>query len=365
MMSMTNLLVGIPLPLSLKVEITTRCNLACRFCGRGMAVEILARHKGIDIDAKTRYIPKFAVGFGNDLKLKRFVSIVEGVPTLKEVDLQGVGEPLLHPEFLQILFYLAKKGIYVTFTTNGTLLSREIARAIVENRNVRQITVSLDAVQPDLYKFLRRGGNLTKVLNNLQYLINVRNNASEALPKVRIAVVLNKLNAPILEGIIDIAVKLGVDAVVISMLKDVDGRLGALLLPPDKARLRMQNIVLYAKSKGMVLEDETGLLSRLSNDSTHELCAWPWLSAMITVEGFVTPCGYATQANEFHLGSIDENVSFAEVWNGEKYAEFRLKMLQGETQGLPCHKCKDFVRTSRQDIFVHLKEKSHEHQQIA
>jgi len=346
----------VPLPRSLKIEITTRCNLACRFCGRGIAVEQYARDKGTDIDKNTRLIPKLASSFGKDLPFNKFVEIVESLPFLTEIDLQGVGEPLLHPDFPRLILYLSGQGIYTTFTTNGTLLTPRLSRLIIESGHVKQITISIDSAIPATYAFIRRGSSLPRVLDNVRSLIRLRDQYRTSLPRVRIAVVLNKYNIKELHSLVDMASNSGVDAINISMVKNVNGQIDDWLLSPDEAKPYVYEMLSHAKAKGVAIEDEAGLTPTTLNANipTHEVCAWPWLSAMITVDGFVTPCGYVTQPWVFNLGRITKHLSFADIWNGNKYAEFRKDMLTGHTYGLPCYTCKDFVRTDRRKIFYYV-----------
>ncbi len=346
----------VPLPRSLKIEITTRCNLACRFCGRGIAVEQLARQKGIDLSKRPSLIPRLANSFGRDLPFNKFVEIIEDLPTLTEIDLQGVGEPLLHPEFLLFIQYLSDRDIFITFTTNGTLLTPRLSKRIVEAGHVKQITISIDSADTETHEFIRRGGTLKKVLDNIRYLIDLRNRYGLSLPKVRVAVVLNRYNIDGLEKIVDAASETGVDAISISMVKNVEGRLDSWLLSHDEAKSYVHAMFLRAKAKGIVIEDEAGVTSTHPNAKrpTREVCAWPWLSAMITVDGFVTPCGYVTQPWVFNLGRVTDNVGFTDIWNGEKYAKFRKDMLMGRTKGLPCYDCRDFVRTDREKILHHI-----------
>ena len=50
-----------------------------------------------------------------------FVRIVDAAPRARELQLQGLGEPMLHPRFFDMVEYAAAKGLRVSTNTNGTL----------------------------------------------------------------------------------------------------------------------------------------------------------------------------------------------------------------------------------------------------
>jgi MoaA/NifB/PqqE/SkfB family radical SAM enzyme len=82
--------------LSLRINITRACNLDCEYCYIGRTNEFL--DKTFIIKQVERYHPE-------------------------KVTLTG-GEPLLHPQVLDILQYLIQQRIHVNMVTNGTLLNR-------------------------------------------------------------------------------------------------------------------------------------------------------------------------------------------------------------------------------------------------
>jgi sulfatase maturation enzyme AslB (radical SAM superfamily) len=94
------------------LEVTTRCNLACRTCVRNVWGEPLA-----------------------DMTDATFGRVLEGMrelPDLREVLFGGYGEPFAHPRFLDYLAAVKGLGVRVTVSTNGTLLDEERARALVD-----------------------------------------------------------------------------------------------------------------------------------------------------------------------------------------------------------------------------------------
>ncbi len=56
------------------------------------------------------------------------------------------GEPLARRDFLEVAGYAADRGFYVAVATNGTLITREVARKMKE-AGVRYVEVSLDGLE--------------------------------------------------------------------------------------------------------------------------------------------------------------------------------------------------------------------------
>ncbi len=274
---------NVPLPHRLKIELTTHCNLACRFCGRGMAVDQKARQLGL---TEERQVMRLNRSVGEHFDLEVFKALIEGLPELEEVDLQGVGEPLIHPYIISIITWLAARSIRVTFTTNGSLLTHTTASKLLSSGNIRQISVSLDTPVANVYAFLRRGGRAKTVIDNITFFMRLRATMQKTLPRMRIVATLSKQNLGDLISLLQVAKDTGVDAIGLSMLKEVDGTLHDWLLSPEEARESIKQAHEYAQKIGIALEDETGILVSTENNgvafTTHSICNWPWTSAMVT-----------------------------------------------------------------------------------
>src|SRR3954465_2234192 len=100
-----------PLPAHLQVEVSGACNLRCRMC-------------------LVRYAP--AVGRREGaLAYEDFLTLVDALPSLRRLTLQGLGEPRLSPHLLDMVRHAAGRGIHVGFNSNGVLLTRDMAEKLV------------------------------------------------------------------------------------------------------------------------------------------------------------------------------------------------------------------------------------------
>src|SRR5204863_5748659 len=93
------------LPKFLQIEPVGQCNLRCQMC------PIQFRQDG------PPYGPLAFMDFGT------FTRLVDDLPSLQELHLQGLGEPMMHPRFFDMVAYAASRGVRVSTNTNMTLLN--------------------------------------------------------------------------------------------------------------------------------------------------------------------------------------------------------------------------------------------------
>lgn len=131
----------------LRVSVTDRCDLRCVYC--------MAEHQ--------TFLPKAEVLTIEELD--RLCSAFIGLGT-KKLRLTG-GEPLGRRGFMDLVERLSRhltSGALqeLTLTTNGTQLPR-FARALAAH-GVRRLNVSLDSLDPEVFRRVTRGGDLNQVL---------------------------------------------------------------------------------------------------------------------------------------------------------------------------------------------------------
>lgn len=155
-------------PIEISLGLTSYCNLLCKMCYRNYLP-----------DNGKQYMP-----------LEMVDEIVRQCKEMKISSfwLGSFTEGLLHPDIL----YIIKKcgevhALDYWFTTNGTLLNEDIARAMIEN-GVTKLHVSLDAATPETYKKIR-GGNLEVVERNIQRFLELRKEVGRELPMLRVTMV--------------------------------------------------------------------------------------------------------------------------------------------------------------------------------
>lgn len=332
-------------PELVKIETTTRCNLACRFCGHtwgtlqdrapsGLAEGSSAHQDLINQCRQT----------GSNMSVKMLEQILVQFPHASRLDLQGLGEPLVNPDFLPILEVCAQRRMRVQFFTNGTLLTREVSRRLVELR-VAEISISLDGASGPIYEMMRIGARFDAVVANVQALIEERRHSTSQEPYVRLVMVATTHNVSHMADLVALGRSLDVDEIVVSGFKAISPALASWVCDAEDLRNATAEADTKARELNMrfVLEYERPRsASRDQTGSSSSRCLWPWLSVNVTIDGFLTPCSYIPCHDEWRLGNLLD-VPFRELWNDKRYQNLRHRLRSGQLQGLACEGCCDAV----------------------
>jgi MoaA/NifB/PqqE/SkfB family radical SAM enzyme len=137
----------------LYVEVTTACNLDCVMCVRRVWNEPLG----------TMRTAQFA----------RLMAQVADLPAPPTIHLSGYGEPMVHPDFLELVRLAKATGAKVEATTNGTLLDAETAEALLD-LDLDRLVVSIDGATAERYEEIRERASFRQVVNNLRQLKRLR-----------------------------------------------------------------------------------------------------------------------------------------------------------------------------------------------
>jgi len=135
-------------PPSLQIEPTNHCNLNCICCA----------HSGST--RKRGYM---------DLNL--FQKIIDDASEIgiKRIHLYLLGEPLLHPQIVEMISYIKSKNLGVHLTTNGMLLNKEKTENILRSgiNSADLFTFSILGHSKDIHEMVMRGVNHDVVLKNI------------------------------------------------------------------------------------------------------------------------------------------------------------------------------------------------------
>jgi radical SAM protein with 4Fe4S-binding SPASM domain len=139
------------IPLNVDIELSSSCQLKCDFCFRD------------NVEFKSR--PGF---ISAHLACKIIDECSEiGVPAIK---FNWRGESTIHPHFSMIVEYAKSKNTFLDLliNTNGNFTQDAYDGLLACSK----VMVSLDSCEPDLYRKMRPGGNLVKVISNITELIS-------------------------------------------------------------------------------------------------------------------------------------------------------------------------------------------------
>lgn len=282
------------LPVRLDVEPIDTCNFACDHC----QVTHWAR-KGTTLDPA------------------RFRELLDALPMLREIKLQGMGEPLLHRDLPAMLEEGERRGIVMLLFTNGSIYTDAIASRLASLRNTTVI-FSVDGATAETFEAIRVNGNFAKVVANVADLVRRRGDAER--PRIELWTVATARNAHEVPDIVRLAEELGVDKVTITtMLTDwgKDGMAGIVEPLALRGEQPLATGAITREATRVAVDVETGPMY-----STERPCPWPWNRSYVAANGDVVPCCVIADSSVVKMGNVFEE-PFAKIWNNARYRELR------------------------------------------
>ena len=186
---------GLP-PLSqLYVYLTNYCNCACKHCW------IISESVSSEKKPSLSLAPEV---FG--------AAVMEAKPLgLSAIKWTG-GEPTIHPDFPGLLRLQKEHGLVGRMETNGMEITPSLANLLLES-GVKDIGVSLDGVVPDTHDAIRG------VVGAYQRALTGFKNLVEAGFKPQIVMSLMQKNIPELDGLLDLAKRIGAGSIKLNLVQ--------------------------------------------------------------------------------------------------------------------------------------------------
>ena len=308
----------------LKLLLTNRCNLNCRYCYEGCK----------KTNTLNNVIGKKAIDFYFDLLIKEYENI-----GFLPIVYHG-GEPLLEFSLMKELTEYANEKLYklnnekvkacdYSFTTNGILLDDKMYDFFIENNF--SISVSIDGKQKthDLNRVdYSNEGSFEKVISKANEL----NRALENKVKIRMTVtpdtivdLSQNVSWFIEEGFTNIGVSLDYFA-------DWTGKLENI----KKEFIRLKNIYItyHKKNKNFMIDIFDGKINAYLVKEEPSYCNAGFGSITVDADGKVYPCAYG----------INEQMAIGNVFEGINYKEYSKKIVgalsKDEQKIQKCKNCK-------------------------
>jgi len=345
------------------IEPTNHCNLECRTCIRHSWNEPAGEMRGETFD--------------------RIVEGLQAFPRPPGVFFGGQGEPLAHPDIVDMIRRVKSLGCYVELITNGTLLDNSLSEKLIDS-GIDLLWVSLDGATPESYRDVRLGAALPEVLSNLAGLRSIRWKKHRPVgldlmlqPQLGIVFVAMKRNISDLPAVFRLASQLGATHFLVTNV-----------LPYTT---EMQEEILYTRALDDTIYASSPLLRVLDfpkmdvNPTTREALyeamrgnhtlsisggnfgerndRCPFLdksSLAVRWDGDVSPClallhdhttylhGYERAVRHHAVGNVKE-MSLKEIWNQPDYVAFRKRLQKFDFS--PCTACGgcDFFKANEED----------------
>lgn len=306
----------------LQIEPCNRCNLKCVMCPHG--------HQPPET------LP--------DMTLDTFQRLINEAPGVKMVHLQGLGEPLLNRDTPAMVEYARTKGIITSFTTNMTLMTDDMAgRLVMAGHN--EINVSMESADPEILNDIRRGAHFNvadRIFENIAKIRRVKDRLGKNTPRINVYAVLMRHLVPGIPGFVKALKEAGVDSLCFQDLISLEDFSPAqnenndatplyepvTTLPEDQLREIIQGIIALADKDFEIIPPRH--LEHIEEPDRPpgaiRTCLDLWERPMITVDGTVRACCYASRVPELVMGNIHQD-HFRDIWFGERYENLRIQHL--------------------------------------
>lgn len=280
-------------PLIVKIDISPLCNLHCTYC-------VHARPSPGDTSLLQ------AQSFKADQKMsvmhfERIVSEIAGKSMA--VSLYYLGDPLVHPDLPEMCELASSAGLNSHISTNFSFnVSDDRVCALVAS-GLTHLTVCVDGMTQDNYERTRVGGRLDVVLQNLERVLDVRQELRRRLPRVEVQFIKFQHNVGELDDAAAWCEERGVD-----QFTSYWGNLH------NYTDLAQDNYNVFAPNPNKRLPQ----------------CTWPYFSMQIKYNGEVIPCCYYRHGEQHTAADSDSRVvgnvfesSVWDVWNSPEYQALR------------------------------------------
>jgi len=232
------------------------------------------------------------------------------------IRLSGYGEPLLHPQFMEMIDYGKKHDISMSLITNGSLFNKRKIDDLMDYE-IDSIEISVDSHDPDIYSKIRVGLDFHKVKENIEYLVESRNRKGKKTCIMASIISQPSKNPKIFES------------------AEYWGRV------VDKVMIRK-----YV-TWGILPEKD-----RVKEKEERQACPYPFERLMIDPDGYFRLCPYDDQKLILPFGHISKN-KVKEVWLGKRFSEIRKNHMNLNFHKAElCSKCVDWAQRSWTDNYA-------------
>jgi radical SAM protein with 4Fe4S-binding SPASM domain len=285
-----------------------------------------------------------------------YAQIVDDLPELAELHLQGLGEPLLHPRFFDMVEYAAQRGVRVSVNTNLTVLTPRNAERLA-TCGLSDVYVSVDGATAATYERIRVDARFDRLQRNVRRLVDAARRHGR--PRIEITAVAMRDNLDELAALVELTAGWGIASLHVQHLCHA---FGESTLPQQYAPMRAfvadQTLVAYDPPRVARAFDaarraaaSAGISLRLppitpivhpSGTPGRKRCDWPWRGPYVSYDGTAMPCCMVATPDRAALGDLLKH-GVAAIWNGAAYEEFRRRLDSDDPPEI-CRSCSVYAR---------------------
>ncbi len=223
------------------------------------------------------------------------------------IRLSGGGEPMLHPQAVELIEYAKAQGARIGLITNGSCFNAASIKRLLEC-NIDMVEFSVDAGDPETYRMVRPGLNWERLVTNVKTFVAERNRL--ASPTKIIGSGINQ------QGV------------------DLD-RVAAFWEPLVDVFQRRKYLTWG------INEDHSADPAPYLPPEAHIPCPFLFERLNIDSRGKVMVCGLDIRAVT-NMGNVHEQ-DIARIWKGRGFEYFRRLHLEHRGHEIPlCRECPDW-----------------------
>lgn len=328
------------------IEVTSKCNLRCVYCGKSTSS---GEGQRIFSFPEDQILPTI------ELLKKRGLDLLY---------MSGIGETTTREGWDRICRTTLSTGVKHTIITNlARPLSDVEAEVLAQFCSVQ---VSVDTADPDLFPRIRRGAELSTVLANMDRIREAACRIGVRGPELRFDMVVCDKTVHGLVKTVQLGLKYGVTDFYFAglfKLKDVEGALNVYpvkTLPRSElvtALKALEDAIFLAQEYGCKVQVHEGLLESIKVQLSTALscpeddgfpswdapsldkgwtrdCMDPWSMVFLYAQGEVRPCCAYNKG----IGSLNDEPLMA-ILNGYEVLNIRRNLLSGSLDGMMCAHC--------------------------
>jgi MoaA/NifB/PqqE/SkfB family radical SAM enzyme len=271
-----------------------------------------------------------------DLSPEAARALLEQLPTVRRVVLHGIGEPTLNPRLPELVAVVKERGAYALFNTNALLLRGRLLSRLIES-GLDEVRISVDAATPDTYRRVRGQDLFGRVIANAAAMERAKREAGSQTPRVSLWMTGMNTNIRELPDLVRLAAGSGISEVYVQRLvysgRNLAHEEEAIFGRLDEAAIRgLDEAERVARKLGVTLRGSSEALPNAGSE--HGTRPWsgcrrPTSLMYITANGTVLPCCIAPFTSAPYESIVLGHArlrSLEEIWNGERYEEWRARM---------------------------------------
>lgn len=259
-----------------------------------------------------------------------YQKLLQNMPLgLREVNVVGGGEPLLHPEIETIFRLIKRNGLKGSLITNGTNLTPEMARTLVKIR-WENIRISVSAGDRETYRRVQGVDRFDRLIENIRVLNHHRRGMKNPRMKLSVFHVLHRDSIRNPDILFKVAEQMEADFIefdpFIPLNPDlIPSREDISFAVSELPRLaKASSVPSNSAEIVMNLRNQLKAVATSGEFIPARRCSVGYDQCFIHANGDVFPCCFSNE----NMGNL-RTMSFRDIWFGELYRNFRKRLMNG------------------------------------